>query len=428
MRTWASLVTIVAVSLTLAGTTVAAPGDYDATFSGDGVVHTNLSNDVPVADEAFGVAVQDDGKIVAVGAAGGGGGRFAAVRSMPGGGVDDTFGGDGKVFTDITGGQDVAFDVAVLANGKIIAVGRAGVGGGAFALVRYRPGGRLDTTFGGDGVVITDVTPSNDAVRAIAIQDDGKIVVAGRADDRFVVARYRTGGALDPSFAGDGLRQTDFTARQDIASAIAIQDDGRIVVAGTGGIRSSGSNSQFVVAAYTEQGGLDLSFSDDGKTLFNLSSEGDFGAAVAIQPTGEIVVAGTSFLGSTVDPDSRLSVVRFLSDGSLDSSFSDDAVRSMNPTSRPDLGHAIAIQPSGRILVAGTSMSINTCCASRAVVIALTWDGNPDDTFHGDTVVTDSNVAQGANDMVLDGAGRIVVAGRAGVDASTFALFRLLAA
>jgi uncharacterized delta-60 repeat protein len=428
MRARASLLTIVVLSLASVGTAVAAPGDFDTTFGGDGVVHTNLSSDVPVTDEAFGVAVQDDGKIVAVGAVGGGGGRFAAVRYMPGGGLDGTFGGDGKVFTDITTGEDGALDVALQADGKIVAVGRADVGGGSFAIVRYRPGGRLDTTFGGDGVVVTDVTPGNDAVRAIAIQGDGRIVVAGRAADAFVVARYRPGGALDRSFAGDGLRQTDFTARQDIASAIAIQDDGRIVVAGTGGIRSSGSNSQFAVAAFTEEGSLDVTFSDDGKTLFNLSSEGDFGAAVAIQPTGEIVVAGTSFLGSTVDPDSRLSVVRFLSDGSLDSSFSDDAVRWVNPTSRPDLGHAVAIQPSGRILVAGTSMSINTCCASRAVVVALTSDGDPDDTFHGDTVVTDSNVAQGANDMVLDGAGRTVVAGRAGVDASTFALFRLLGA
>jgi len=428
MRPRTFLLTLIALNLALASTAIAAPGDFDPTFSGDGLVHTNLSGDVPVADEAFGVAVQEDGRIVAVGAAGGSGGRIAAVRYLPGGDLDDTFGGDGKVFTDITGGADVAYDAALQADGKIVAVGRAGVGGGAFALVRYRPGGRLDTTFGGDGVVVTDVTPGNDALRAIAIQDDGRIVVAGRADDRFVVARYRTGGALDASFAGDGMRQTDFTPRQDSASAIAIRDDGRIVVVGTAGIRGSGSNSRFAVGAYTEQGGLDFSFSDDGKTLFNVSSEGDFGAAVAIQPTGEIVVAGTSFLGSSVDPDSRITTVRFLSDGSLDFSFSDDAVRSMNPTSRPDLGHALTIQPSGRILVAGTSTSINTCCASRAVVIALTSDGDPDDAFHGDTVVTSSAVAQGANDMVLDGTGRIVVAGRAGIDASRFALFRLLTA
>jgi uncharacterized delta-60 repeat protein len=422
------LLSLVVLGLVVANPATAAPGDFDAGFSGDGVVHTDLSGDAPIVDEAFGVAVQDDGRIVAVGTAGGGGGRIAIVRYLPGGALDGTFGGDGKVFTDLTAGGDAAYDVALQDDGKIVVVGRAGVGGGAFALARYRPGGRLDGTFGGDGVVVTDVTPGIDALRAVAIQDDGRIVAAGRADDRFVVARYRVGGALDPSFAGDGMRQTDFTPRQDIASAIVIRDDGRILVVGTAGIRGSGSNSQFALAGYTAQGGLDVSFSEDGKTLFNASSEGDFGAAVAIQPTGEIVVAGTSFLGSTVDPDSRITTVRFLGDGSLDFSFSDDAVRSVNPTSRPDLGHALAIEPSGRILVAGTSTSINTCCASRAVVVALTSDGDPDDTFHGDTVVTDTLVAQGANDMVLDGAGRLVVAGRAGVDASTFALFRLLTA
>ena len=427
MRIRTALV-VVAVGAALTSTATAAPGDYDPSFGGDGVVHTNLSSDVPVADEAFGLAAQADGKIIAVGTAGGRGGRVAAVRYLPEGGPDDTFGGDGTVLTDITGGEDVALDVALQADGKIVAVGRAGVGGGAFALVRYRPGGRLDTGFGGDGIVVTDVTPGNDAARAVAIQDDGRIVVAGRAGDRFVVARYLTGGALDPSFAGDGLRETNFTVRQDIASAIAIQDDDRIVVVGTAGIRSFGSNSQYAIAAYTEQGGLDFSFSEDGKTLFNVSSEGDFGSAVAIQESGEIVVTGTSYLGSPVDPDSRISTVRFLTDGSLDHSFSDDAVTSVNATTRPDLGHAIAIQPNGRILVAGTSTSINTCCASRAVVIALTSEGKRDDTFLGDTVVTDPTVAQGANDMVLDAGGRIVVAGRAGADASTFALFRLLAA
>ena len=428
MRTRAPVLAVLALTLALGTAATAAPGDYDVSFSDDGIVHTNLSRDVSVLDEAYGVAVDDEGRIVAVGVADGGGGRIAAVRYLPTGVLDDTFGGDGRVFTEISDGEDAALDVALQADGRIVAVGRTAIGGGAFAIVRYRAGGRPDPTFGGDGLVVTDLTPGNDAARAVAIQADGRIVVAGRASDGFVVARYRTTGALDPTFAGDGLSETDFTARQDIASAIAIADDGRIVVAGTAGIRSFGSNSQYAVAAYTQQGGLDLSFSGDGKTLFNLSSEGDFGSAVAIQPTGEIVVAGTSYLGSPVDPDSRLSTVRFLSDGSLDPSFSDDAVRSVNPTSRPDLGHAMVIEASGRILVAGTSLSTNTCCASRAVVIALTSQGGLDDSFHGDTVVTDPAVAQGANDMVLDDAGRIVVAGRAGVDASTFALFRLLAA
>lgn len=421
-----SLLAFLLIVTALLGVASAAPGDLDGTFSGDGVARTNLTNDAPVLDEAFGVAVQDDGRIVAVGAAGGAGGRFAAVRYLLGGPLDDSFGGDGKVLTDVARGEDAAADVALQDDGRIVVVGRSSIGRGAFTLVRYRSGGGLDRTFGGDGIVVTDITPGNDGARAVAIQGDGRIVVAGRTGDGFVVARYRPGGALDASFAGDGIRQTDFTPRQDLASAIAIQDDGRIVVAGTGGIKSVGSNSQFAAARYTTSGMLDPTFGGDGMTLFNLSSFGDFGSAVAIQPTGEIVVAGTASLGGA-DPDAQLGVVRFLSDGSPDFTFSDDAVHQENPTSRPDLGHAVALQADGAILVAGTSTSINSCCASRAVVIRLTGDGDEDAGFSGGAVVTTSEVTQGANDMALDGDGKVVLVGRAGVDTSVFAVIRLLA-
>jgi uncharacterized delta-60 repeat protein len=316
----------------------------------------------------------------------------------------------------------------VQADGKIVAVGRSGVAGGAFALVRYLPQGTLDDSFGGDGIVITDFTPGNDVAQGVAIQDDGKVVVAGKADDTFAVARYRTTGALDMTFAGDGTRQTSFTSLRDVGSSLAIQPDGKIVVAGTAGIGPAEPfDSTYAVARYTTGGVLDPAFDGDGRATFDFSSFEDFGGAVAIQPAGEILVAGTAYLGA-IDPDSRLGVVRFLSDGSLDSSFSDDAATERNPTSRPDLGHAIAIQPDGKIVVAGTSMSIASCCASRAVVVRLTAKGRPDDTFSGDTVVTDSADAQGANDMVIQPNGRIVVAGRAGAEESTFALFRLLAA
>jgi uncharacterized delta-60 repeat protein len=180
------------------------------------------------------------------------------------------------------------------------------------------------------------------------------------------------------------------------------------------------------IVRYKTTGVLDPTFSGDGKLIEQITSFGDLASDVGLQPTGEIVVGGTADVDGN-DPDAQFAVVRLMSDGSPDFTFSDDAVHEENPTSRPDFGNALALQEDGKIVIAGTSMSINSCCMSRAIVVRLTAGGDPDDTFSGSTIVTDSADAQGANDMLIQPIdGRIVTAGRAGVASSTFALVRLL--
>jgi uncharacterized delta-60 repeat protein len=170
----------------------AAPGDLDPTFGGDGRVTTDFTAGF---DGATGVALQADGKVVVVGGTGveGANPMFAVVRYNPDGTLDPTFGGDGRVTTDFTGGADRATGVAVQPDGKIVVVGTAGADrrNPRFAVARYEPDGDLDPTFGGgDGVVRTNFTPGFDAATDLALQGDGNIVAAGLADVEFGLARY----------------------------------------------------------------------------------------------------------------------------------------------------------------------------------------------------------------------------------------------
>ena len=149
------------------------------------------------------------------------------------GGLDPSFGGDGKVLTNLTPGFDHAGGVAIQADGKIVA---AGIADAQFGLVRYRATGTRDSTFGGgDGWVATDFGDGPDWATDVAIQADGKIVAAGTAGfQRFAVARYEADGTLDSTFGGDGRVITDFTggSREEAAQGVVVQPDGRIVVAG----------------------------------------------------------------------------------------------------------------------------------------------------------------------------------------------------
>ena len=172
-----------------------------------------------------GDATADAGYSLAFGLPASGVSRAFPAVAAPGD-LDVSFSGDGKQTTDF-GGSDLAAAVAVQADGKIVV---AGSSDGNFALARYGVDGALDPSFSGDGLVTTDIGGTDDG-QGVAIQPDGKIVVAGGSEGNFALARYTTGGGLDPSFSGDGKQTTDF-GLEDRATAVALQADGRIVVGG----------------------------------------------------------------------------------------------------------------------------------------------------------------------------------------------------
>jgi uncharacterized delta-60 repeat protein len=417
------MVPLIAAGLILFSTTSAraAAGDLDPGFGGDGKVTTNFTSG---SDQAFGVAIQDDGKVVAVGSANGfaSNSMFALARYEVDGTLDTTFGGgDGKVVTNFTSAFDQAVVVLFQSDGKIVAAGYAA---GRFAVARYNDDGSLDTGFGGgDGKVMTNFTSGDDFGWTAALQTDGKIVVAGGAGgagERFALARYETDGTLDTTFGGgDGKVVTNFTSGYDYVDDIEIQDDGMIVAAGAADyFRSRG---KVALARYDTVGTLDPLFSGDGKLMTNLTSGFDGAFAVALQDDGKIVTAGQG--------GSFLAVARYESTGGLDLTFGGgDGKALVNFTSGVDYADEVAVQDDGKIVAAGAANYFGP--NAKFAVLRLNSDGTSDSGFSGDgKVTTDFTTGRdGAWSMAIQEDGSIVASGYAGWQRAKFALVRYLVA
>lgn len=326
-------------------------GSLDPTFDTDGKVTTPIASG---NDFGQAVAIQADGKIVVAGyASNGTNDDFAVARYNTDGSPDTTFSGDGKVTTPISG-FDQAYSVGIQPDGKIVAVGASGSSTLDFAIVRYNSDGSLDTTFDGDGKVTTPIGSSFDGAYSVAIQPDGKIVAAGYTDNAFdtdfAIARYNSDGSPDTTFDGDGKVVTAFGTSFDGAYAVAIQADGKIVAAGTS---MNGAEFDFALVRYNSNGSLDTSFSGDGKVTTDVLGFDDFALSIAVQPDGKILTAGYSDNGS----DQDFSAVRYNANGSLDSSFDADGKVTTQVGSSQDQANAVAIQPDARIVAAGYSLT-----------------------------------------------------------------------
>jgi uncharacterized delta-60 repeat protein len=283
-----------------------ADGSLDLTFGSEGRVTTDFGGD----DAAYAVAVQADGKIVVAGATNSGGTLdLALARYGSDGALDASFGSGGQVVTDL-GGNDEAFALAIQPDGRLVVAGSSTVSGSFdFALARYGTDGTPDAGFGTGGQVVTDFGPffvgsdptncsgsaSNfqgvDLAFAVALQSDGKIVAAGTSTGDYALARYGTDGSLDTTFGTCGRVITDFAGDDATASALVIQPDGKIVAAGR---RSVASTSSFSLARYAPDGTLDPIFGAGGRVVAD-TGDGSEAFALVLQPgDGRLVAAGTA--------------------------------------------------------------------------------------------------------------------------------------
>jgi uncharacterized delta-60 repeat protein len=319
-------------------------GSLDSSFDSDGKVTTTIGSNA----DAYSVAIQSDGKIVVAGnTIIGGRDKIAVARYNTDGSLDSSFDSDGKVTTTI-GESDYANSVVVQSDGKIVVAGSSATGGDSnFALIRFNTDGSLDSSF---DPAVTPIGSSNDEAYSVAIQSNGKIVVAGYSDNGaqrvFAVVRYNTDGSLDSSFDSDG-KVTTAIGSDDLAKSVAIQSDGKIVVAGSS---NNGSDNDFALIRYNGDGSLDSSFDSDGIAITVFGSSSDFGNSVAIQSDGKIVVAGSSNNGS----NNEFAVARYNTDGSLDSSFDSDG-KVTTAIGLGDYAFSLALQSDGKIVVAGSS-------------------------------------------------------------------------
>lgn len=333
------------------------------------------------------------------------------------GDLDTTFGGDGRVLTDFVPSgperYDAVYDLAIQPDGKIVAAGYSyGLSTDYdFALARYNLNGSLDTSFSGDGRLLTNFG-GNDVVYDVAIQPDGKIIALGNACDTsgrcgVALARYNPGGGLDSTFSGDGKKITHFGGRGSSKGGLAIQSDGKIVVAGR---LFNGIDSNFLVLRYNTNGSLDTTFSADGWFSFGFGAgRQDYAYALDIQDSdGKIVVAGYSI--NPADNLGDFAIARLNPGGSLDTTFGSAGKRITN-FGADERAYGFGGQRDGRMVLVGQKIISNT---SYFAVARYTPNGSLDTTFNstGKRVFSIiSGTGSRAEQVIVQSDNKIVITG-----------------
>ena len=381
------------------------------------------------SDQAFSVFIQTGGKIVAAGLASSSmtGADFALARYSSAGVLDSTFGTSGKTTTDFAGAADQVFATAQTSDSKIVAVGVAFNGNKSndYALAQYSTDGVIDTSFGSSGKVTTDSPGGNDVARGIAIQSDGKIVVAGGNNSDFALCRFNTDGSLDTGFGASGLVITDFAGGNDQANAIAIDSMGNFVVAGS--TTNNNTGVDFALARYDSNGNLDATFGTGGKVMTPVSpgSDTDQAFALAIDSSGRIIAAGVASAGAT---GNDFALVRYTSTGTLDSTFGTGGkvTTPLSAGNGDDRAFAVAIQSDGKIVAAGAAT--NGATGSDFALARYSSTGMLDSTYGmGGKVMTDfAGGTDQATALGIQASGKVIAVGRAanGATGNDFALAR----
>lgn len=377
-------------------------GKLDPEFGTAGIVTTDFSPSSYNGGQAL--AIQPDGKIVVAGSAYTTSTDFALARYTPNGSLDTGFGSQGIVTTDF-GDYEQAYALALQDDGKILAAGhysysRSNKNYDAIALARYTASGSLDAAFGTGGKVTTNLIEYDEAA-GMAIQDDGKIVVVGwslnldRSRGAFAIVRYNANGSLDASFGSGGKVRTEFSNPwwYDGAHAVTIQADGKIVAAG-------GSNGSFALARYTSKGSLDPSFGTAGTRVIDFGSNG--ASAVALLKDGSILAAGSENGG--------FGLAKFTSGGSLDASFGSGGTVITLFGGDDAGGHAIIARDDGKIVVVG-SMRPCAGCAYRFALARYTASGSLDTTHGTSGKLTAGESESFGNAGAAQRDGKILVAG-----------------
>jgi uncharacterized delta-60 repeat protein len=397
----------------------AAPGDLDGSFSGDGWLRTlevrsPANNYLPRGAED--VAVQPDGRIVPAGELidGMSNWYFGAFRYLPNGELDGSFGEGGWVETNL-GSFEFPHAVAVQPDGGIVVAGESDCRYAmCFVLARYRPDGSLDPGFGEGGVVHTSFGMLH-ASHAfdMALAPGGKVVATGfvqkggdaQDSSHFAVARYLPDGRLDTTFSRDGLATVDFGYGNDIAYAVAVQRGGRIVAAGQGSRFVGRTEDDFAFARFRNNGRLDRTFSGDGERTVNFGGR-RFDVAYGLAVRGRSILA-TGGTVVTADRAPSVATVRLGWGGGLARGFG----RRRAPTPNGGIGRAIAVQPNGRVLVAGRAYTDSSRDPSEWTLLRYR-SGALDRGFSGDGIVTtDFGPAEDEARSLVIRDGRILVAG-----------------
>jgi len=395
---------------------MAQPGELDSDFSGDGRIIENFDTGL---DKGTSIAVQPDGKIIV-------GGQsyiqgdydFVLIRYNTDGSLDNSFSDDGKASVNFgVAYDDYAMAMALEDDGKITLAGYSDLNtvNTSVCLARLLPDGTLDQSFGINGKVFTDAGTDTDAGVGIAVNAEGKYAVCGQAqfNDYFIIL-YNNDGSLDATFGNNGILYVQgLSGNVYTIEDIAFQQNGKIVIGGTNG---QNGYYNFFAARYNIDGTLDNTFSVNGMVDTDFNTTSDWASTIEISADGKILLAGFNFASGS---ENDIAVVRYNSDGTLDQSFNGSGKRSI------DLGYdeninAMVLQPDGKILLGGENYN-STNSEKYFLLLRLNSDGSLDNSFgtNGVTYTTFINSTyHSLNDMALQPDLKIVVTGIVGTDLS----------
>ena len=371
--------------------------ELDPGFGNGGITRTSFrsgSNDL-----GYSLVINSEDRPVVAGSSDG---NFAVARYKSDGKLDESFGTKGIVSTGFGPGvkYNYVYSLVIDRLGRLVA---AGSSGDNFVLARYKSDGKLDESFGTKGVVTTNYGSGYHTWNAMVIDSQERIVVAGRTgnkkDSDFALARYTSDGKLDRTFGTKGIVTTDFGSGDDWGQSLAIDSQGRLIVAG---YSNNGNDDDFALARYKSDGKLDRTFGTKGIVTTNFGSGNDYGDSLVIDSKGRLVVAGHS--------DGDFALACYTSDGKLDSTFGTKGIVTTVLGSVDDWAHSLAIDSRGRIVVAGYSNNGND---EDFALVRYTSDGKLDRTFGIKGIITtDFGFGdEGVRSLSIDSEGRLVVAG-----------------
>jgi uncharacterized delta-60 repeat protein len=366
----------------------AAPSDFDAGFGSNGRAIVDFGG----SDEAYATAVQPDGKILVAG--------YTSLKSdaavarlNPDGSSDRGFGENGVALIESDSSEWI-YDIALQPDGKIVVAGFTYSNDNGFAR-RLNADGSPDKGFGTDGLALVD-SGGNETIYGVAVQPDGAIVLAGTTsvDQNIAVYRLTPGGKPDNSFDNDGARGIDVLGI-DASYDVALQADGKIVV--FGGSRKSLADTPYpTIARFTTKGEPDTTFGPEG---YRTAKQAGMFYAGDVQPDGRIVATGEDF-------GNDATIHRFTTAGEPDESFSQDGWVGLDLGSE-EAAYALRLQNDGKIVVAGA-----TEAGYDATVWRVNGDGTPDRGFgeNGGLALPATGIQEAA-DLALQPDGKIVVVG-----------------
>jgi uncharacterized delta-60 repeat protein len=389
------------------------PGTLDTSWGalspiGSGKIITPIGSST---DAANAIALQPDGKVLLAGTCVNGTNEdFCAARYYPDGTLDTTWNGTGKVLTPIGSSFDVATAIALQSDGKVLLAGYCYNGTNYnFCAARYNANGTLDSGWGSAGKVIT-ISGGDEYALAIALQPDGKVLLAGSCGVSpnldFCAARYNANGTLDTTWNSSGKVTTPIGLGADIAYAVALQPDGRVLLAGycRGPVSDEFASDDFCVARYNANGTLDTTWNSTGKVITFVDIE-DRATAIALQPDGKVLLAGYCSNGANFN----FCAVRYNANGTLDATWNGTGKVITAVVGAREVT-ATTLQPDGKVLLAGSCSNgtNNDFCAAR-----YNANGTLDSTWGsaGKVITPIGTGADRATAIALQSDGKVLLAG-----------------